>query len=50
MRSAERGLGFVRAIARVIFDVRGGAHPRSFLLLVQKKRTKEKDPRRLAPC
>ncbi len=44
----------------VVFDVRGGAHSHFdalgsarqpfFLLLVQKKEGKEKDPRRLAPC
>ena len=51
---------FSCAMARRGFDVRGGAHPGFnalgsarqpfFLLLVQKKEGKEKDPRRLAPC
>ncbi|MGB5563557.1 MAG: hypothetical protein WBM71_16805 [Sedimenticolaceae bacterium] len=38
------------AVAHWFFDALGGARPHSFLLLVQKKRTKEKDTRRLAPC
>ncbi|MCW5585802.1 MAG: hypothetical protein KIS75_06675, partial [Chromatiales bacterium] len=42
-------IGVVRAVARVGFDARGGAHSHSFLLLAQKKRTKEKGTRRLAP-
>jgi hypothetical protein len=43
-------LGHDAALRLMILDALGGAHPHSFLLLVQKKRTKEKDTRRLAPC
>jgi len=40
----------LRLAAHCLLNALGGARPHSFLLLVQKKRIKEKDTRRLAPC